>query len=389
VKRVSAILEPGLQSASAATSSENDLDRFAAKRSARRVLPLRMSMARWVTIGLIFLAALTAVFATTQSGTSLFLFDTALLAAMGAIALNLLMGTAGQVSLGNAAFLAVGAFSSVIFMREGIPFPFDTILAMLVTGVAGALVAIPALRLRGVYVALSTLALQFIVIFITQEYQAHALASVGYLTLPQFASFGITGGERYWAILLFAVLALVIIFVAAITQKRAGRAWRLIRDHQEAAPLFGVAVNKYKIFAFAISSAIIGVEGSLTVHFTGTATFDQFSLALAIQYVVMVMIGGIDSIGGVVVGAALLTVLPTLTSTVVSHVASPQFASSQGGAVSEMIYGGLLVLVVVAMPEGLAGLAKHVFASALLRIKRPKDMPGAGTLPPIPANSTQ
>jgi branched-chain amino acid transport system permease protein len=311
-----------------------------------------------VVYGLVSMALITGYFTSFASGANLFIFDSILLAGLGAIALNLAMGTAGQVSIGVGGFLAIGTFSSVFFLRSGIGFPLDTVLAVLVSAAAGGVIAVTAIRLRGVYVALSTLALQVIAVFLAREYQSRRMGPAGFVTSPLFSGKGIDDAQRYWGWTLFVTLALVVLLVSRLVRHRAGRAWRLVREHDQAAGLLGISVQRYKVSAFAISSAVTGLQGSLTLHFTGSASYDTFTLLIGVQYMAMIVIGGLDSIGGALVGAALLTALPTLLTSLMGRVADDTYAVTNGGAVTEIVYGVLLVVFVVGARDGIVGVVK-------------------------------
>jgi branched-chain amino acid transport system permease protein len=308
-------------------------------------------------LGLSALALITLYFVTQASSANLFTFNSCLLAAMGAIALNALMGTAGQVSIGNSAFLMVGAFATVFFYRLGLPFPANVICAGLAAGVAGAIVGLPALRLRGLQLALATLAAFYIVQYLANEYQSRAsnAGSGGFSITPLFQSKGLVGAQKYWAVTLLVVTAGLIVIASRTVRHRSGRAWRMIRDHETAAPALGIAVTRSKMTVFALSSVVIGIEGGLTAYLTGSVIVDNFTLLLAVSYIAMVVIGGLDSIAGAVIGAAIITALPTVVPKVVAHVIGAQSAAQKGASISQIIYGLLLVVFVTSSPKGITG----------------------------------
>lgn len=322
-------------------------------RSARR----RRWVPTWLMAGLAVMAISTFYFATKASSANLFTFNSCLLAAFGAIALNVLMGTAGQVSIGTSAFLAVGGFSTIFFMRLGLPFPADVIAAGLAAGVAGLIVGLPALRLRGLQLALATLAAFYIVYYLGNEYQSKAknAGSGGFSINPLFQSRGLVGGQRYWAWMLFGLTALLVILAGRVTRYRSGREWRLVRDHETAAPALGIAVTRSKMTVFALSSVVIGIQGGLTVYLTGSVAADDFTLLLAVSYVAMVVIGGLDSIAGAVIGAVVVTALPTVVPHVVSSIIGAQQAAQKGASISEIVYGLLVVVFVTSSQRGIVG----------------------------------
>lgn len=314
--------------------------------------------------GIAALVSVTAYYVLIQDYYNVYVFNRVLLACIGALALNVLMGTAGQVSLGNAAFLLVGAFSAVVFLRADVPFPLDVILAALFTGLIGLIAGLPALRLKSLFLALSTLSLHFIANFLANRYQASVpeSASSGFRVKTLFASKGLLGGQHYWAWLLCLIVVLLLLAASRITRYRTGRAWRMIRDHELVAATFGIAVVRYKLGVFVGTSMAVGLAGAVTAHFTGSVQTDGYTLLLAIQFVAMILIGGLDSVLGAVVGATIVTALPQY---VPSWVASVGFigkntAAVYGPQISQIIYGVLLIIFITASPEGIAGWLRNL-----------------------------
>ena len=321
-------------------------------RLARRLRP----RAAWYGVGA--MAVITAYFTLGNSAFSLFTLNSCLLAIFGAVALNLLMGTAGLVSIGNSAFLAVGAFAAVFAVRSGIPFPGDVAFGGVLAGLVGMVIGLPAVRLRGLHLALATLAGFFIITYFTNEYQSNARGggTGGFSVAPLFGSAGLTGQQKDWAWFLFVLVAILVLGATRIAHERSGRAWRMIRDHETVAHTLGIAVTRYKMIAFALSSAVIGVEGGLALHLSGTVTTDQFTLQLAITYIAMVLIGGLDSVAGAVIGAVLVTALPAIVPNLVTGLIGAQSATSDGSAIAEIIYGLLVMVFIMSSPRGIVGL---------------------------------
>jgi branched-chain amino acid transport system permease protein len=318
--------------------------------------------------GIAVLAAITAYFVSEGSAFHLFVLNTCLLAVIGAVALNLLMGTAGLVSIGNSAFLAVGAFSAVFALKSGIPFPGDLVVAAFAAAAAGVVIGLPALRLRGLHLALATLAGFFIVGYFANEYQSKAKGGGpgGFLVPVLYQAQGLTGGQQYWAWTLLVVVAVLILGATRLSADRSGRAWRMIRDHEIVAHTMGIPVTRYKMTAFAISSALIGFQGALAAHLSGSVTTENFTLGLAIAYIAMVLIGGLDSVLGAVIGALLVTALPTIVPIVITAVAGPLSTASQAPALAEIIYGLLVIVFITSSPQGIVGLLRNMSQSRLL-----------------------
>jgi len=338
-----------------------------AKRPAGIVMPWRWlkQPTPWLVA---FVFAAVAFYTTTGSSYSIYVLDTILLAAIGAFALDLLMGTGGQVSIGNAAFLAVGAYTTVWATQTGVAFPFDVILAGVVAGLVGLVVGVPALRIRGMYLALATLAAFYIVGFFVQQYQSKKAGAVGFFLTPVFSG-DIFQQQTSWAWLLAAILALTILVLSWLRSGRSGRAWRMIRDHELASSSMGIPVARYKLILFVISSAIIGTQGGLTARFTGSVTHESFTLALSISAVAMILIGGLDTAAGPLVGAAVIMTLPLLVPQVVGAFASSASISADAGGYSQIVYGVLIVVFIVGAPKGLSGLINKV-GTALISLVR-------------------
>ena len=330
-----------------------------------------------VVLGIAFLALLTAYFVAEGSAFHLFILNSCLLAVIGAVALNLLMGTAGQVSIGNSAFMAVGAFAAVYVVKSGLPFPIDLVAAALTAAVAGFIIGLPALRLRGLHLALATLAGFFIVGYFATLYQSKGKGggSGGFYVPVLFQAQGFTGGQQYWAWTLLVIVSVLLIAAVRLGSNRSGRAWRMIRDHEIVAHTLAIPVTRYKMIAFALSSAVIGFQGALAAHLSGSVAVDQFTLGLAIAYIAMVLIGGLDSVLGAVIGAFLVTALPTIVPLVITAVMGPLKTASQGPALAEVIYGLLVILFITSSPQGIVGLLRNLSrsgaaASALRRLRK-------------------
>ncbi|WP_280217297.1 branched-chain amino acid ABC transporter permease [Nocardia neocaledoniensis] len=324
-----------------------------------------------IPMGILAIGVIVLWGASTLDSAFVFTLNAVLLACMGAIALTVLMGTAGQVSIGNAAFLGIGGFSAVFFARSGFAFPFDVVLATVVSGVAGLVVGLPALRLRGLYLALATLAAQFIVIFLGTQYQNNTQHVGGFSLEPVFASFEPAVAQQYWSLLLWAVLGVVIVGAARLMRGKSGRALRIIRDHEPTAPSLGIPVTRYKLTIFALASAVIGAQGALAGHLTGFVSVDAYTVTIAIAYIAMILIGGIDSIAGAVIGATIVICLPVVVPLVLGGSLGAT-ATTHAPQISQIIYGSLVLLFIVSSPAGIVGWLRSRAdrASALLEQRR-------------------
>jgi branched-chain amino acid transport system permease protein len=298
------------------------------------------------------------------------------IAAIGAIGLGLVTGYAGQVSLGHAFFLGVGAYTAAAISGDPdgrvIGLGITNILvwlpaAGLVAGLAGVLVAPLAARLRGLYLAIVTLGLVFIGQHIFFEWSsltggvgvgrpAATLEIFGY-QLAQTDAFASRDQKLFWLMLLL----LVIFALAArnLARSKVGRAFTAIRDRDIAAGVIGVNLARYKTIAFAISSFYAGCAGALLFTVTGFFEPGSFSLLLSVQYIAMVLIGGAGTISGAIAGAFFITLLPRLTRELQGWV---PFISTQPNEVPNVfqvetiLYGLLIILFLIFEPRGLFGL---------------------------------
>jgi branched-chain amino acid transport system permease protein len=310
----------------------------------------------WLVVAL--LGAATLVFTNFGSAYTVYSFVTFMLACMGAISLQVLQGTAGLISVGNSAFLLVGAFGTVLAGNQGIGFPLNIVVGVAISGVGGLLVGIPAIRLRALFLALSTIAAFFIALFLGQEYQQHfrIAAESGFVLHIIFSKHGLLGEDQHWAWMMFVIVSLIVIGATLITSERSGRALRMIRDHELLAPTLGVSVTRYKLVLFAITSMVIGLQGALTAYFVGIVSSDHYTIGMAFQYVAMIIIGGLDSIMGAVLGAAIVIGLPVALPAIITPILGANRATTYAPNVATMVYGVLVVFCVAFSPNGLVGI---------------------------------
>jgi branched-chain amino acid transport system permease protein len=280
------------------------------------------------------------------------------IAAIGAIGLNILTGYTGQISLGQGGFLAVGAYTSVILVeRAGMPTPVGIAAAILMTALLGAFFGLPALRLKGLYLAIATLASQFIILWIVRNWTpvTGGNDALG-VSPPRLLGFELEGDFRwYWVILACGVIAALA--ATNLFRTGLGRAFVAIRDQDIAAEATGVDVVRYKILAFAISSGFVGLAGALTAHYTGIVTWERFTFDVSVLYVAMIIVGGLGSVAGSVYGAVFLLVLPAAIQrlgTALRGVA-PQLGR-EIPALQLAAFGLVIMLFLVFEPRGLARL---------------------------------
>ena len=296
------------------------------------------------------------------SSYDLFLASTVVVYAIAAIGQDWLIGKAGQISIGGAAFLGVGSYTTAFTRNTPLHyFPIPIILSMVVGAIFGLIVAIPALRVSGLYLVLTTLAFQQIFAFWAQDYQGEK--SGFYPPAMRIGSWNL-GGSRASFLVVIVCLLLVILVLGNLYRFAPGNIWRAIHEDPLATGVIGINVEKWRLFAFVGSSAVTALAGSLFAYLIGLVAYSTYTLTLGISLVVMVFLGGVGSPIGVLIGAAAITYLPVG----LQHVAnlSPQgsplnnWLTSNQGTVETLVYGVVLVAILLFEPAGLAGIGRRV-----------------------------
>jgi branched-chain amino acid transport system permease protein len=294
---------------------------------------------------------------------SSFLLDLAsqvALAAIGALALNVLTGLAGQISLGHAGFLAAGAFTTAALVERGVVSPLITLPAAALCGaVLGLIVGIPSLRLRGLYLALGTLAMHHVVLYVAGEMQARAGGNTGFTIPPARVAGFVVRGTVAWYYVLVAAAAVVLVLVVNLQRSRAGRAFMAIRDRDVAAASVGINVARYKLAAFVWSSAVTAVAGALFAYQRGFVSVEAFGFFVAVEYIAMIIIGGLGTALGAVLGASLVTLLPYGIDALVAGL-SPGAADYYIFPAKFGAFGLLMALFLIFEPSGLVGIWRRV-----------------------------
>ena len=279
-------------------------------------------------------------------------------AVIGAVGLNLLTGFTGQISLGHSAFIGVGAYTSAILITKlGFSFWLSLPLAGLVSALAGLIIGLPSLRVKGLYLCIATLASQFIFEFIFIHWESMTKGITGiHIPPPQIGGYIFSTEKKfYWITLFFAVLAVV--YARNLVRSRMGRAFVAIRDRDLSAEIIGINLLRYKLSAFAISSFYAGVAGALWVSFLKVVTPEHFPFILSIQFLAMVIIGGLGSILGSIFGAVFMTIVPEFLS-FVAGVVKMQAPGYEMIFIpmKDVVFGGLIIVFLIFEPHGLAEL---------------------------------
>jgi branched-chain amino acid transport system permease protein len=301
------------------------------------------------------------------------------LASIGALSLMLLTGHAGQISLGHAGLLAAGAFTTGILFREvGAPF-WTTLPASAAVGVLlGLVFGLPSLRLRGLYLAISTLALHFVVVYLGGEYETIRGFSTGIIIdPPQVAGFRLTDGRVWYFVLLAAAIGALLI-CANLLRSRSGRAWRAIHSGETVAEALGISIAAYKLLAFVISSGMTAVAGCLFAYYRGFVSIEAFDLFLSIQYVAMIIIGGMGSLLGALLGAVFVTIFPYLIEGLLGMLPGVERLAGDIFAVNYASFGVVMILFLILEPQGLVGVWRRVQNYFLLWPFKQRPLAGSG-----------
>lgn len=277
------------------------------------------------------------------------------IAVIGAIGLNILTGFTGQISLGQGGFLAVGAYTSgLLVVRLGMPTLLAMIVAVLTTAAIGAFFGLPALRLKGLYLAIATLASQFLILYAVRNWDA-ITGGTESIAVPKPELFGLTlVSDFHWYWVIAACAVMTTITARNLFRTGIGRAFMAIRDQDIAAEALGVEIVRYKVLAFAVSSGFVGLAGALTGHYR-IITWERFTLETSIEYLAMIIVGGLGSIIGAIFGAIFIVLLPAVIEQVGTGLRGVfPGITQQLPALQAAAFGLVIVLFLIFEPRGLA-----------------------------------
>jgi branched-chain amino acid transport system permease protein len=323
-----------------------------------------LPIAKWTVVALVVLFAV--VLPMTLQEYYLSILNLIFIAVVGALGLNILVGYTGQISLGHGAFMSVGAYTAAnLAVRLGMPFWLTLPAGGLMAAFIGALVGIPSLRIKGLYLAIATLAGQLIIEWTINHVPAISGGAQASIQVPRPDLFGFvlnTQSRLYYFLLFFAALAIVA--TLNLMRSRIGRAFIAVRDQDIAAEIIGIDIFRYKLLSFAISSFYAGVTGVLYTYYLGIANYEQFQLGVSIDFLAMIIIGGLGSVLGSIFGAIFVTLLPIVIRTLMENIGSLFFTDSELANVVSgtrlAVFGGLIIFFLVIEPEGLNRLWRNV-----------------------------
>jgi branched-chain amino acid transport system permease protein len=268
------------------------------------------------------------------------------------LGLMVLSGFTGLFSIGHAAFLGVGAYTQAVLASHGWPFPLSLAAAAGLSAAVGAVVGLPALRVKGIYLGIATLAFGFIVEEVLARWESVTGGNAGKVVgSVQMFGWTASGGTEFYLVCL-VVTVLCTLAVLNLLRSPTGRAFVAIRDSEISAQSMGIHLAYYKTLSFAISAALAGIGGALYAHMIRFLSPDQFNIIQSIDLLLMVVIGGLGSVHGAFLGAAFLIGMPQAIAAVKDLL--PE-AIGQAPGLKSAVYGAVLILFVLFEPLGLYG----------------------------------
>ena len=261
---------------------------------------------------------------------------------IGSLSLNLITGFCGQVSLGHAAFVGIGAYTASLLTKTDTPFFVALVAGMLLAGTFGVMVGLASLRVRHDFLAITTMGVNFVFLGVVRQ-QEWLGGELGVSSIPDPGL-----GKLGFLALVFGCVVLVVLLSFQIRRSWMGYAFRAISGDEDTARMLGLDVSRYKLIAFALGTALAGLSGGLYAHHVRFIFPDSFAFVESITLLAMVVVGGNGSIWGVIIASALLSVLPQWF----------QFI----GEYKLLLYGSLLFAVMRFSPGGMAGLAQSFFS---------------------------
>jgi branched-chain amino acid transport system permease protein len=328
----------------------------------KRDFALRHTKAEYARLAL--LGAFAVILPFTLSQYWLSYVNLILLAAIAAVGLNILTGYTGLVSLATAGFLGVGAYTTAnLTTRAGWPMPAGVLAGTLIAAAIGALFGLPALRLKGLYLAISTFAAQVI---LSNRFRGWAWLTDGQGNIAANYPSAIGRSDFKWYWLLLVITGFVVWAGINLFRTGLGRAFIAIRDQDIAAEVMGVPVGRYKVLAFSIACGLAGFSGALQAHYRTVVTWENFEFPTSFTFVAMIIVGGLGSVSGAVYGAAFMTWIPAYIQKTGRTLQDTdfKFLIEELPAVQVTLFGLILVVFLLFEPRGLArlwGRAKDYF----------------------------
>jgi branched-chain amino acid transport system permease protein len=316
--------------------------------------PSRQQVA-WQVGGWLALAIVIIAFPAFGNIYFLYLVTLVAINVIGTVGLNLTVGYAGLLSIGHSAFMGVGAYVAALLMiHVGTPFVVNIVAGAAAAALVGLVFGVPSLRIKGVFLAIATLAAQYLLYFVFRQWNDITGGENG-LTLPNVDLFGLGDVGFYYTVM--ALTAVLCIFARNLFRARIGRAFIAVRERDYAATVLGINVVAIKLIAFGLGAAYAGITGALTSMYLRIANPEQFTLTVSIFFLTAVVVGGRASILGSILGAAFMTLMPEILGGSLSAVGDLLGRDLAGinAPLREFIFGALIVGFLIFEPRGLAG----------------------------------
>jgi branched-chain amino acid transport system permease protein len=320
----------------------------------------------WVSLAVLLLALPWA-----SSGYVVFLACLCGVNIVATLGLNITTGYTGLLSLSHAGFVAVGAYTTALLSNHwGVSILVCILLSGVMASLVGGIFGLPSFRLKGIYLAVATLAAQYTIIFALRQGGPITGGDSGLVvSIPQIGGLALDTNQKFYFVVL-AVTVLAIWISRNLFFTRIGRAFIAIRERDFTAEVFGINLMRYKALAFMIGAFYAGVAGSLLAGFMRVVTPEQFSLTESVFYLAAVVVGGAGSIAGSIIGAVFMTLIPEFIAFALESTqeAFGFRAIAILGSVREIVFGGMIVAFLVFEPRGLSEVARRIWA----RLKRTK-----------------
>jgi branched-chain amino acid transport system permease protein len=322
-----------------------------------------LPLARWTVAGVV---ALLVVLPLSLSEYYLSILNLILIAVVGALGLNILVGYTGQISVGHGALMSVGAYTAAnLITRLHAPFWLAVPAGGMMAAAIGAVIGVPSLRIKGLYLAIATLAGQLIIEWTINHVPWISGGVQASIDVPRPSVLGTqlkTQTQLYFFLLFFAALATL--GMINLARSRIGRAFIAIRDQDVAAEIIGIDIFRYKLLSFAVASFYAGVTGVLYTYYLGVANYEQFQINVSIDYLAMIIIGGLGSVLGSIFGAIFVTMLPIATRWTLESLGGFIFSPSELANIIPnlrlVIFGALIIVFLALEPEGLNRLWRNI-----------------------------
>lgn len=308
----------------------------------------------WLAVGIVLLVLIPFV----ASPYTLYILTNIAIYAVCVIGLNILTGFTGQISLGHGAFFGVGAYTAaIVATRFNLPFLPAVFSGGVMTALIGLIFGLPSSRLKGLYLAIATLAGQFIIEYVLIHWEEVTMGTMG-INLPRPSLFGIDlSGDKRFYFVAFTFLALFLWMAVNLMRTSYGRAFIAIRDNDRAAEGMGIPIFPFKLLSFAVSSFYAGVAGALWAYFTMTITTEPFNLGLSVEFIAMVIIGGMGSMSGSIFGTVFISLLNEglrfMADLLINAKIFDQSALTMA-PLKEFAFGLAIVIFILFEPRGIA-----------------------------------